>query len=103
MVVFVLLTTLTYYTPANSEASGFVFDSASVFSSLEQDIGLLDGNRVDEVVLRDIDDMTPEEIAEFFNLPGDVCINFESLEGEVILLDNGGVGVGLNGSMVCGG
>ena len=100
-IVFVFLSVLTFYSPQSTEVSDLTFDSRIVFTSLERDVGLLRGNVVNSPVLRELQTMDPDELAAFFNIDGDVCITFQTLEGETIILDDGKYGIGLDSEGVC--
>ena len=93
LVIFILATAFMYYLPRDSSFE-LQSDLRYVFSALETEVSLQKDGVIDDTVLQDLTMLSCDDIRSLLQVTGAVCIHLESLDGNLVQLDDGSFGVG---------
>ena len=100
--ITILILTFVYIEkiPSTNDVRELDYKSKYAIASLKDDLKIVNSdNEVDVDVL---DKYLDSDLGEVIGIPGTVCINFESLDGdEVIQLDDLSYGIGVDNNFTC--
>ena len=92
---------LSYFPESSTEA--FRAESEQIGLVLDEEIGLFEGQNLNEDALEELDDLDSSELGEVTGSTSDVCIYILDSDGNLVPLPNGNSGVGVDASNTCGG